>query len=93
MRFGRSFRIWAPFYDNPVDTGDWLQCLPLLDPIEAKEPNGSITELGVTMYTPGNDTTPLTWVQYMTMYGIDPACALIKMGRKIAVGINAKKKR
>ena len=71
-------------YDNPDDS-DWLKCIPLLDPSEAKMPNGKITEMGITKYTPGDDTTPLTWVEYMTDYGIDPACALAKMERGLKV--------
>ncbi len=36
---------------------DWNGCVPLLDPTQAKIPNGSYSDLGVTMYRPGSGDT------------------------------------
>jgi hypothetical protein len=79
---GANLDQWISDYDKKQESGDWLECLPFLDDMNAKEPNGFIEELGVKKYTPGDSTQAIPRRAYMVAYGIDPECALAKMRGK-----------
>jgi hypothetical protein len=72
-------------YISKYDTreeDDWLACLPLLDAMDAKMPNGFVEHLGVKWWTPGDETQAIPPLQYMLKYGISPECAWIAMRKK-----------
>lgn len=58
----------------------WLPCLEL-EGVVAKMPTGFESHMGVKEYKPGGGGKPLTRFAYMMTYGVDPVCALKKMGR------------
>jgi hypothetical protein len=78
-----------------AENDDWCGCVPLLDPTQAKIPNGSYSDLGVTMYRPGSGGAPMRKRAYMLLYGIDPECHLAKNpsmgGKPKDLGKKAKK--
>ena len=75
---GAALEQWITKYDTE-NKNDWLACLPLLDPMIAKMPNGFVAHLGVKWWTPGDETIGLTALDYMLRYGLNPACAWAKM--------------
>jgi hypothetical protein len=70
---------WIAQYDIKVNDS-WLPCLPLLDPMNAKMPNGYVKHLNVKYWTPGDDTQAIPAIQYMLKYGIEPELAWAMMG-------------
>ena len=51
---------------------DWLGCIPLMDPEQAKIPTGTVGDLAFLRYKPGGGGEPLPRREYMVRYGIDP---------------------
>ena len=51
---------------------DWLGCIPLLNPEQAKIPSGTTGDLAFIQYKPGGGGEPLPRREYMVRYGIDP---------------------
>lgn len=51
---------------------DWLGCIPLLNPDQAKIPSGTTGDLAFIQYKPGGGGEPLPRREYMVRYGIDP---------------------
>ena len=51
---------------------DWLGCIPLLNPEQAKIPAGTTGDLAFIQYKPGGGGEPLPRREYMVRYGIDP---------------------
>ena len=51
---------------------DWLGCIPLLNPEQAKIPSGATGDLAFIQYKPGGGGEPLPRREYMVRYGIDP---------------------
>ena len=72
---------WIAQYDTKESSG-WLSCIPLIDPMHAKMPNGFVEHLNVRFWTPGGDTMPIPALEYMMKYGIDPKLAWTKMGHR-----------
>ena len=72
---------WIAQYDTKESSG-WLSCIPLIDPMNAKMPNGFVEHLNVRFWTPGDDTKALPALDYIMKYGIDPKLAWAKMGHK-----------
>jgi len=58
----------------------WLPCLEL-EGVVAEMPAGGEEHMGIWEYKPGGGSDSLERWPYMATYGIDPACALKKMGR------------
>lgn len=54
------------------ESDDWLGCVPLMDPEQAKIPTGYIGDLAFRRYKPGQGGEPLPRREYMVRYGIDP---------------------
>ena len=78
---GQDLAEWIAGYDTP-DGDNWLTCLPLLDAMDAKMPNGFVEHLGIKWWTPGDETQAIPASKYMMQYGIVPAYAWNKMGHK-----------
>ena len=53
-------------------TDDWLSCIPLLDPEQAKIPAGYVGDLAYRRYRAGAGGSLLDRRAYMVAYGIDP---------------------
>ena len=51
---------------------DWLGCVPLMDPEQAKIPAGTVGDLAFLRYKPGGGGEPLPRREYMVRYGVDP---------------------
>jgi hypothetical protein len=73
---------WIAQYDSKKDNPDSLPCIPLLDPMDAKMPNGFVEHLNVRFWTPGDDTKAVPALDYMMKYGVDPALAWAMMGHR-----------
>jgi hypothetical protein len=72
---------WIALYDTK-EAKSWLPCIPLLDPMDAKMPNGFVEHLNVRYWTPGDDTEAIPAINYMIKYGIEPALAWAMMGHR-----------
>jgi len=73
---------WIAQYDIQKAKG-WLPCIPLLDSMDAKMPNGYVEHLNVKFWTPGDDAKAIPAIEYMMKYGIEPAMAWVMMGHKL----------
>lgn len=57
------------------ESGNYLECIPLLDSAHAFLPSGFEIQAGTTKYRSGNGGPFLDKYQYMVQYGIDPEIA------------------
>ena len=57
------------------ESGNYLECIPLLDNANAFLPSGYEIQAGTTKYRSGNGGPFLDKYQYMVKYGIDPEIA------------------
>lgn len=75
-----SEEVFRQFEAEPNEDDTWLPCLEL-EGVVAKMPTGYESHMGVKEYKPGGGGDSKPRFAYMIAYGIDPACALKKMGR------------
>lgn len=62
----------SQWIEKVSESDDWLGCVPLMDPEQAKIPTGYIGDLAFRRYKPGQGGEPLPRREYMVRYGIDP---------------------
>jgi hypothetical protein len=62
----------SQWIETVSESDDWLGCIPLMDPEQAKAPTGYIGDLAFRRYKAGQGGEPLPRREYMMAYGIDP---------------------
>ena len=72
--------------EEGADGENWLDCIPLMEPQLAAEPNGVNDYLGEKVYRPGDGSEQLRKWPYMLKFGVDPECMWQKMKPKYVSG-------